>query len=161
PSTNVAEYFKVADRLGSIGPGKSADLVLFQDLRDFRPLLVLAKGRDVRRPPDELTRAKLPAILRSRVNVPAPFQARDFAFPAGGGPDGEVKVRVIAVSDGTLVSQAEEHSLKTRGGDVLADPQRDLLKIAVAERPPRSGGIGKGFVRGFAFTSGAVAMTYC
>jgi len=160
-STNVAEYFKVADRIGSIAPGKSADLVLFNDLKDFRPLLVLAKGREVEPPSKEREKPEVPATLRSTVKVPAPFRAGDFAFRAPDVPDGEVSVRVIAVSDGTLVSQAEEHSLKARAGQVLADPDHDVLKIAVAERHRGSGRIGKGFVRGFGFRSGAVAMTYC
>lgn len=160
-SINVAEYFKVADRIGSIAPGKSADLVLFHDLKEFRPLLVLARGREVEGSSKERTRQDVPIELRSTVVIPAPFRPPDFAFLATDLPDGDVDVRVIAVSDGTLVSQAETHSLKASAGRILEDPKRDLLKIAVAERHRGSGRIGKGFVRGLGLQSGAVAMTYC
>jgi adenine deaminase len=160
-STNVAEYFKVAGRLGSIAPGRSADMVLFEDLKDFRPLVVLVRGQEVRQKAARQDAISFPKTLQSRVNVPGPFEAPHFALAPAGLQEGSVDVRVIAVFDGTLVSQAESHSLAVREGQILSDPSRDILKIAVAERHHGSGRIGKGFVRGFGFQSGAVAMTYC
>ena len=44
-------------------------------------------------------------------------------------------------------------------GDVVADPERDLAKIAVVERHHASGRIGLGLVRGFGLRRGAVATT--
>jgi adenine deaminase len=160
-STNVAEYFKVGGHLGSIAPGRSADLVLFEDLKEFRPVLVVARGQEVRPKVNRQDRTGFPQTLRSRVNVSGDFKAPDFVFPTPGVADGEVDVRVIAVSDGTLVSQAEAHTLAVREGQIHSDPSRDLLKIAVAERHHGTGRIGRGFVRGLGFQSGAVAMTYC
>ena len=45
------------------------------------------------------------------------------------------------------------------GGQVVADPSRDLLKLAVVERHNATGKIGVGFVRGFGLKNGAIAST--
>ncbi len=44
-------------------------------------------------------------------------------------------------------------------GEIVADPERDLAKIAVVERHHASGRIGLGLVRGFGLRRGAVATT--
>ena len=46
-----------------------------------------------------------------------------------------------------------------RDGEVVADPERDLAKIAVVERHHATGRIGLGLVRGFGLRRGAVATT--
>ena len=46
-----------------------------------------------------------------------------------------------------------------RDGEVVADPERDLAKIAVVERYHATGRIGLGLVRGFGLRRGAVATT--
>jgi adenine deaminase len=45
------------------------------------------------------------------------------------------------------------------GGHVVADPERDLSKIAVVERHLGTGRVGLGLVRGFGLRSGALAST--
>jgi len=47
-----------------------------------------------------------------------------------------------------------------RDGGAVADPARDLAKIAVVERHRETGRIGVGFVRGFGLQRGALASTY-
>ena len=46
-----------------------------------------------------------------------------------------------------------------RAGEAIADPARDLAKIAVIERHLGTGRIGLGFVRGFGLQRGALAST--
>jgi len=54
----------------------------------------------------------------------------------------------------------EEHVLpRVADGEIVADPARDLLKIAVVERHLGTGRVGLGLVRGFGLTSGALAST--
>jgi len=157
---NIAEYYGVAGRLGSIAPGRRADLVLVENLEDFRASAVVAGGRPVGDQPAGAA-ATVGAELTSRVNIQRPFEPADFRLPAPDGDGGEVLARVIGVRDGTLVSEALERSLPVSGGVVLPRPDQDVLRIAVAERHRGSGRIGRGFVEGFGFGSGAVAMTYC
>ena len=46
-----------------------------------------------------------------------------------------------------------------RDGRVVADPERDLAKLAVVERHHATGRVGVGLVRGFGLRSGAFAST--
>ena len=50
--------------------------------------------------------------------------------------------------------------MRAEDGAALADPERDLAKIAVIERHLGTGRIGIGFVRGFGLRRGAFASTF-
>jgi adenine deaminase len=160
-SLNSAVYFGLADRLGSVTPGKLADLVVFDDLESFRARLVLSGGRPVARDgrmlADQATPVR-PDALSSRVAFPRPLEADDFRVPAAGDT---ADVRVIGVSDGTLVSTAESARVPVVGGSASADLASDVLKLAVIDRHSGEGRLATGFVRGFGFRAGAVATTYC
>ncbi|MGH8874095.1 MAG: adenine deaminase C-terminal domain-containing protein [Acidimicrobiia bacterium] len=160
---NVAEYFRVAGEIGSLAPGKMADLVVVDDLENFTPILTLASGRFVSggAPLDSnLEPAVPPEGVMSTINTPRPFTAEDFAVSAPG-LEGDALVRVFGVIDGSLVSQPRQRRLEVRDGEIVARSADDVLKIAVAERHRASGRIGRAFVEGFGFRDGAVAMTYC
>jgi adenine deaminase len=159
-TVNIAEYYGISDRLGAIAPGRGADLLLVDDLTDFRPACVIAGGRVVQSDQRTVSDAVRPPRLVSTVNVPKALTAADFRIDAGGRA-GTARVRVIGVHDGTLVSTEEVRDLHVVDGSVEARPEDDVLKIAVVERHHASGRIGRGFVEGFGFRSGAVAMTYC
>lgn len=160
-SLNAAIYFGLDHDLGSVTPGKLADLVVFDDLVDFKARMVFSGGRLVAEkgmmtsdPPNYGE----PEFLRSRVEFPRPFEADDFRIPAAGTT---ADVRVIHVRDGTLVSDAVERTLRIDADQVLADPKNDILKLAVIDRHSSAGRIGLGFVEGFGPLDGAVATTYC
>jgi adenine deaminase len=160
-SLNAATYFGLDRLLGSVTPGKLADLVVFDDLVSFRPRLVLSGGRIVVRDGRMVTPRvahTVPDILRSRVDVPRPFEPDDFRIPADGDA---ADVRVISVADGTLVSGEEVRSARVVDGAAQADPSTDLLKLAVIDRHSDALRLGRGFVSGFGFRAGAVATTYC
>jgi adenine deaminase len=164
-SLNTAEYFG-AGHLGAVAPGRAADLVLVDDLRAFRPRLVLSDGVVVARDGVPVAQAapRDPApSLRSHIRVPRPLRPADFPLPApaGSGDGAVVAARVIGVEDGSLVSLPLRRDLPVRDGVVAAAPQDDVLHIAVVERHRATGRIGRAFTSGFGFRSGAVAMTYC
>ena len=160
-SLNAATYFGLDHELGSVTPGKFADLVVFADLAEFRARLVLSSGRVVARdgvmvaaPGESL----VPERLRSRVVAARPFRPEDFRISASGT---SATVRLIRVHDGTLVSDAAQGDVPVSDGAAMIDLDQDLIKLAVIDRHSRSGRIGRGFVQGFAFQGGAVATTYC
>ena len=161
---NIAEYFGLADQIGSISPGKIADLLVVDELEAFRPSLVVANGRVVAEagrylgPLDELQRTS--DSLRSKVVLARPPSPDDFAL-AGPLESGRAEVRVIGIADGTLVSEARTHECEIRGGVILSDPPSDVLRVAVLERHVGSGRAGRGFISGLRLAAGAVAMTYC
>jgi adenine deaminase len=67
---------------------------------------------------------------------------------------------VIGVDAGQIVTRALVEEPTLRADMAVADPKRDLAKIAVVERHRGTGRIGLGFVRGFGIRRGALASTH-
>jgi adenine deaminase len=83
-----------------------------------------------------------------------PLAAADFAIPASGAP-----VRVIELVPDQLLTGSTAEAPRMADGLAVADPARDLAKIAVVERHHATGRVGRGFVRGFGLREGAFAST--
>jgi adenine deaminase len=150
---NPAKYFFTSD-LGAIAPGYHADLVVLDDLRSFQARLVFQDGTVVAR--DGELVAPLPepvASPRGTLNV-AQMSLERFAVPAAA-----QEVRVIDVVPGQLLTRKRLEHLPQRDGVVVADPKRDIAKLAVVERHRASGNVGVGFVRGLGLRYGAIAST--
>jgi adenine deaminase len=149
-----ARAHRLLDR-GAIAPGLLADMVLLDDLADFHAarvyksgVLVAAAGEaePFRRPP-------IPDLMRKTMRS-APLAGNAFAIRSEGG-----RVRVMEIVPGQLITHAREEEPTLRDGHVIADPERDVAKIAVVERHHATGRIGKGLVRGFGLRAGAFAST--
>ena len=139
---------------GAVAPGLRADLVLLDELETFAPARVYKDGRLVAAGgrAEPFARAPIPERLRSTMRA-APLAADAFAIPAA------ARVRVIETIPGQLITLAREESPALSDGLVVADPSRDLAKIAVIERHHATGRIGLGLVRGFGLRAGAFAST--
>ncbi len=135
--------------LGALAPGFQADLLVLPDLDSFEPELVLKRGRPV----EEIRRPEVPDWVKSTVRVQA-VANNDFQIPWEGG-----KARVIGLVEGQIVTEALEEEPNVQDGLAIADPSRDLAKIAVIERHLGTGRIGLGLVRGFGLERGAWAST--
>ena len=160
---NPAEYYRVDDRLGSVSPGKLADLVVTESLSEFQVRDVVVGGRVMisqRRLTTSLQGGEYPEFVRSQIILPNAMNAGDFEFHVPTGAT-RVRVRVIGVEDGTLVSQPLEADLAVVNGNVESDVTRDVLKLAVIDRHTGSGRIGLSFASGFRLQRGAVSTTYC
>ena len=147
-SLNGAVYHGLR-RHGAIAPGYQADLLLLRDLESFVPELVLKKGR----PPGEIQRVAIPEWAGHTVRL-APLAVHDFRIPWNDGP-----VRVIGLVPGQIVTDALVEEPTVVGGCAVADPERNLAKIAVLERHLATGRVGLGFVRGFNLRRGAFGST--
>jgi adenine deaminase len=157
---NPALYYGMAGSVGSISPGKAADLVVVEDLTAFAVRRVVAGGALVgkgARSSDDPS-PTLPRSLQSAVRWPRALRASDLEVPGSGA---RALVRVIVVRDGSLVSEAETANLRVVDGHVQADPSGDVLKIAVIDRHSGRLRAGLGFVKGLGLVRGAVATTYC
>lgn len=158
---NVAEYFRLGHDLGSISPGKCADIIFVQDLGDMRVDKVLVDGFLVAEGGKmvvDLPPFDYPGSFRHSVRLPRPLIEEDFHVRAPDGAQG-VQVRVIEVSEAQVVTKHVQMQRPVDGGFVTASAAEDLAKIASVERHRGTGQIGLGFVRGFRFESGAVAST--
>ena len=137
------------DHLGAIAPGYQADLLVLPDLESFRPEVVLKAGR----PPRPTERPPVPPWVTKTVRV-RPLTSADLRLPHTGGP-----ARVIGVVPGQIVTEALVETPVVADGCAVADPDRDLAKIAVVERHLGTGRLGLGLVRGFGLKRGALAST--
>ncbi|MBA3367023.1 MAG: adenine deaminase, partial [Actinobacteria bacterium] len=135
--------------LGAIAPGYQADLLLFDDLEAFRPELVLKAGEPI----PSIDRAVVPDWVRHTVRIQS-VAMNDFRIPWAGGA-----ARIIGLVPGQIVTNALVDEPTVVEGRAVADPHRDLAKIAVIERHLGTGRVGLGFVRGFGLRRGALAST--
>jgi adenine deaminase len=144
--------------LGAVAPGFCADLVLLSDLEAFHPRAVYAAGR-LAAAEGECVAPFLPADtldgLLDTVRV-RPFAAADLRVPA---PPRGAAVRVIGVIPDQILSESRRATPTLREGCACADPEHDLLKVAVFDRHTASGRIGLGFAAGFGLRRGALAST--
>lgn len=158
---NPAVYFGQASELGSVAPGKSADLVAVRDLLSFEVTDVIARGQRVIKDGEFIRsqhRSWRPSVLKSRVSWPRRVVAKDFAVRAKGS---RARVRVIGVSDGTLVSRRLVATLPVSAGNIVGNPSKDILKAAVIDRHSGRFRVGFGFVRGLGLRDSAFATTCC
>ena len=159
---NTAEHFGVSREVGMIAPGRWADIVLAQNIEDFRADVVIAKGEVIAEDGKlkyEAAEFAYPAWARNSVHLRKTIRAEDLALKAG-----TVKSRVRANVIGVIENQAPTRrltlELPVENGEVRADIARDVAKLALIKRHDGSGGIRVGLVSGFGFTEMcAVAST--
>ncbi len=159
-SYNVARHYGLRRR-GAVAPGYVADLVVIDDLTAFRAHAVYKGGRrvavDGRFEPDGASgSAPVPgandAVLGT-VRLPR-LELADLRLEDPGGP-----VRVIRALPNQILTGTLELRPSVEGGAVVADPSRDLLKLACVERHGRHGAVALGLVTGFGLQRGALAST--
>ncbi len=150
---NTAEYFGLGRQLGSIAPGRFADLLVVKDLTEMSADVVVARGVVVAEAGQLLV--DLPVISHpdwalQSMHLLRPLQPADFRLvsPLRGS---EVTAHVI----GVVENQAPTRHLRLRvpihDGAVQADPSRDLAKVAMIERHRSTGQVQVGLVQGFGF----------
>jgi adenine deaminase len=149
---NPARRFGLARR-GAVAPGWAADLVVLEDLREFRALAVYHAGRLVAREgsPVEASAPAFPDAGRDTVHLP-PLDGSSFAVEAAG-----PRARVIGLVPGQVLTRHLVEETPSRRGRLAADPERDLARLNVIERHGKGGGLGHGLVRGLGLARGAIA----
>ncbi|MDQ2983054.1 MAG: adenine deaminase [Actinomycetota bacterium] len=148
-SLNGATWHGLA-HLGAAAPGYQADLLVLPDLERFEPELVLKAGSPV----SEIARSEVPEWVKHTVRIEhvAPERFRiDWT--------GKASARVIGLVPDQVVTESLVEEPTVRDGEAVADPGRDLAKIAVLERHLGTGRIGLGFVHGFGLQRGALGST--
>ena len=149
---NAAQRLKRPD-LGLVAAGRRADIVLFEDLTDFRARLVISGGRIVARNGsiDTAVQALDTAPLINSVKL-APLTEDDFRVPATG-----ERVRVATI-DRPRFTQWGEVETEVRDGFVV--PPAGSAMIAVAHRHGKADGTPRvGFLTGWGEWRGAFCTT--
>lgn len=162
---NAAECFRMSHDLGSIAPGRTADILFIRDLADPRPETVIADGEIVAeggRLIVDIPPFRYPESVTRSVHLARRVEPGDFRLTASGAARrGAVRARVIEVIEGSAVTRHVDVHLPVDSGDgeVRASSEHDVAKVAVIERHMASGSMAVGFVRGFGLAGGAVAST--
>ncbi len=158
---NPATYLGKDKEIGSITPGKKADLVLLDSLERVKVELVTIDGKIVARNGEflgETGQFEYPKKARSSIHTKNITLTR-FNIKA---PNGKktVRVHVIQVFGDTILTKAVVETLNVDDkGNVLTDIEKDVLYGAVVERHHGTGNIGLGFIKGFNLKEGAIAGT--
>ncbi|KOF19584.1 adenine deaminase [Ensifer adhaerens] len=139
--------------LGLVAPGRRADIVIFEDLSDFRARTVIAGGKQVAlagRMIDALPQADVEALVGTMKIEP--LRETDFAIPATG-----LKVRVATI-DRPRFTQWGEVLAEVEDGFVV--PPQGATLIVVAHRHGRGDSRPRvGLLTGWGEWRGAFATT--
>ena len=156
---NTARHFGLERELGSITPGRRADLILTSDLETLPIELVMARGvvaaegGEIRIKRPDFT---YPTSSRHTVKLGRNLVSVDFDIQAPAGAE-TVRANVIGVVENQAPTRALTADLKVRDGLVRGDRDRDICQIALVERHRGTGGVTNGFVSGFGY-KGACAI---
>ena len=152
---NTAQHFGVERDLGSLSPGRYADVVLTTDLKNFTPELVIAAGEVVAENGKlliDLPPYPYPAKVQQTVKLGRRAQTDDFQVRVAAT---EARTRLTAHVIGIIENQAPTRHLTTNlpvfNHVVQPDPTQDVIRLALVERHRASGEVVNGFVQGFGF----------
>ena len=149
---NTAEHFGVAKDMGQIAPGRYADILLVEDLNDFRPGIVIARGKVLAENGDwmiDLPPITYPDWAIHSINLKRPLIPEDFRLSVGDEINGTVSAHVIGVVEGQAPTQHLKVEVKVKDGEIPVDIGKDLAKLALVERHRATGGVVVTLVSGF------------
>lgn len=159
---NVADCFNMNRDLGSVSPGKCADILLLKDLARVQVDKVLINGELVAQDNKmcvDIKKSNYPDFAKNTMNIGKVLEKSDFEILAPKTKNDEVLVNVMEIIEAKVGTYARKYNLPIVDGIVNNDLSKDIVKAAVIERHKATGTMGKGFVTGFGLKEGAVAST--
>ena len=159
---NPASHYNL--HIGSISPGKAADLVIVDDLENFNVSKVLINGQLVARDGKAIFQFQ-PSLVQNTFKL-SDKKSTEFEINTTFEKNSELnsesienaKVRVIKVIEGQLLTEESEATLDVSHGVINPDIANDILKIAVVERYGHNH-VSNAFVTGFKLKNGAIASS--
>jgi len=170
---NTALHFGVEKDIGSITPGRYADIIITSDLATLPIEMVLAAGQVVAEngritveiPPYDYPDFAVGTVRLGRRLAAGDFEATadngrqttDDRPPSAGspavvrGPSSAVHCRVIGVVENQAPTRALERMLPVVDGVIQTDAAQDTCRVALVERHRATGAVTNGFVSGFGF----------
>ncbi|MEL7464925.1 MAG: adenine deaminase [Pseudomonadota bacterium] len=149
---NTAQHFGMEREIGSIAPGRIADLLIVSDLPSLTIDQVYARGQLMAENGAlvaDIPASEYPATAKNTVKLGKRLTAADFDITA---PEGTatVRARVIGVVENQAPTKALEADVSIENGLLRADGE--VCQIALVERHRATGGVVNGLVSGFGYT---------
>ncbi len=148
---NTAQHFGLERDLGSIAPGRRADIILTSDLAEFPVETVIARGNVLAENgamTADLPDFDYPPSAKNTVKMGKELAATDFDITSDAP---SVTARVIGVVENQAPTRALEATLATISGVVQMDKMEDIAQIALVERHKGTGAVQNAFVSGFGY----------
>jgi adenine deaminase len=159
---NTATCFRMDNELGSITPGKCADIILLDNLEDLNVTQVLIDGDVVAidgKPTFDYEPFVFPEWVTHSMHLAGPITKDMLRIPAPDGAGKSVETRVIEIIPSKVGTFESHIALPVVEGAVEGDLTQDTLKTFVFERHHETGTFGYGFAKGFGIKRGAMAST--
>ncbi|EPY2305926.1 adenine deaminase [Clostridium sporogenes] len=157
---NCAQCFQMDHELGSITPGKCADIVFIEDLKDVKITKVIIDGNLVAKDgllTTSIAKYDYPEDAMHSMHIKNKITPDSFNIMA---PNKEkITARVIEIIPERVGTYERHIELKVKDDKVQCDSSKDVLKAVVFERHHETGKAGYGFVKGFGIKRGAMAAT--
>ncbi len=150
---NTAQHFGMERDIGSIAPGRQADIVLTRELVEFEPELVMARGKVLAENGKmvvDIPPANYPDFAKGTIKMGKTLADTDFDIAAPEGAN-SVRARVIGVIENQAPTKALEADLSVADGLVQMDGENDVCQIALVERHRGTGDVVNAFVSGFGY----------
>ncbi|UWR03035.1 adenine deaminase [Ruegeria conchae] len=154
---NTATHFGLEREIGSITPGRRADIILSSDLTSLPIETVIARGQVVAENGTvtvDCPHLDWPAKARNTVHLGHELSSTDFEINAPAGAN-RVMANVIGVVENQAPTQALKSELPIIEG--LVEGEGEVCQIALVERHRATGGVTNAFVSGFGY-QGKMAM---
>jgi adenine deaminase len=151
-SINTARYFRLRT-LGAVAPGYAADIMVVNNLEEFKVAKVFHAGHLVA----ENGELVVPRTNPQEFELPKSFNVNWEKVNDLSVGYKNSKINVIEVIPGQIVTKHIVADPSISDSVIVADPSRDILKMAVIERHKATGNFGVGFIKGFGLKKGAIA----
>ena len=152
---NTAQHFGLEREIGSIAPGRRADLIVTSDLAALPIEMVFARGELMAE--DGTLARDIPAYVypesaRNTVHLGRLLAAADFDIPSNARAT-RARVNVIGVVENQAPTRALQAEVAIENGLVQMDRANDVCQIALVERHRGTGDVVNAFVSGFGYDS--------
>ncbi|WP_297135230.1 adenine deaminase [Terrisporobacter sp.] len=152
---NAAQCYNLEDR-GAIAPGLKADIVLFDNLKDFNVDNVLIDGKEVAVGGEY----KLPISFYDHSSTKGSFHVKDFSKDKLKLTINSDKAYAINILPGGVVTSKEVVSInRDENNEFVYNKEEDVVKVAVVERHQNTGNVAVGLLKGYGIKEGAIALS--
>lgn len=144
-SINTAKHARINHLVGSIAPGRFADVVLLNDPKTVDIAEVYSSGILAAKDGEyllDVPKIDWPAWATDTINVGREIKPEDFVIEA---PEGKAEVDVALLQPFYFEEEFMVEKMPVTDGVVLPDASRAITKVAVVDRYRGTGGVSKMF----------------